>query len=44
MVSHFYGLTNQEVALRREMLGLTGRKGRGNPPEKPARSKVEFSR
>jgi len=28
MVSHFYGLTNQEVALRREMLGLTGRKGR----------------
>jgi len=28
MVSHFYGLTNQEVALRREVLGLTGRKGR----------------
>jgi len=28
MVSHFYGLTHQEVALRREMLGLTGRKGR----------------
>jgi len=28
MVGHFYGLTHQEVALRREMLGLTGRKGR----------------
>jgi len=28
MVSHFYGLTHQEVALRREMLGLSGRKGR----------------
>jgi len=28
MVSHFYGLTHQEVALRREMLGLEGRKGR----------------
>jgi len=28
MVGHFYGLTHQEVALRREMLELTGRKGR----------------
>jgi len=28
MVSHFYGLTHQEVALRREVLGLTRRKGR----------------
>jgi len=28
MVSHFYGLTHQEIALRREVLGLTGRKGR----------------
>jgi len=28
MVSHFYGLTHQEVALRREVLGLHGRKGR----------------
>jgi len=28
MVGHFYGLTHQEVALRREMLGLEGRKGR----------------
>jgi len=28
MVSHFYGLTHQEVALRRELLGLVGRKGR----------------
>jgi len=28
MVSHFYGLTHQEVALRRDMLGLEGRKGR----------------
>jgi len=28
MVSHFYGLTHQEIALRREVLGLSGRKGR----------------
>jgi len=28
MVSRFYGLTHQEIALRREVLGLTGRKGR----------------
>lgn len=28
MVSKFYGLTNQEVALRREILGLPKRKGR----------------
>jgi len=28
MVGRFYGLTHQEVALRREMLSLTGRKGR----------------
>lgn len=28
MVSQFYGLTHQEIALRREMLGLPKRKGR----------------
>src|SRR3546814_9646399 len=28
MVSRFYGLTHQEVALRREVLGLPKRKGR----------------
>lgn len=28
MVSHFYGLTHQEVALRRDVLGLPKRKGR----------------
>ncbi len=28
MVSRFYGLTHQEVALRREILGLPKRKGR----------------
>ncbi|UJB64336.1 DUF2857 domain-containing protein [Acidovorax sp. YS12] len=28
MVSHFYGLTHQEVALRRDILGLPKRKGR----------------
>lgn len=28
MVSQFFGLTNQEVALRREVLGITKRKGR----------------
>src|SRR3546814_6164940 len=28
MVSRFYGLTHQEVALRREILGLPTRKGR----------------
>lgn len=28
MVSNFYGLTHQEVALRRDMLGLPKRKGR----------------
>lgn len=28
LVGHFYGLTHQEVALRREMLGLPKRKGR----------------
>jgi hypothetical protein len=28
MVSRFYGLTHQEVALRRDILGLPKRKGR----------------
>ncbi|MGR0116456.1 DUF2857 domain-containing protein [Ralstonia pseudosolanacearum] len=28
MVGHFYGLTHQEVALRRDMLGMPKRKGR----------------
>lgn len=28
MVSRFYGLTHQEVALRREVLGMPKRKGR----------------